>query len=124
MIEKIQWLIEEIYQNKNYKAYEDLEYYLYLFRIQLAKKQSDVDKSEANMNMAKAEYQIQNRKKYNSDRTASSHFKKDNAEKINKLEILQAEAQLLSEYLKAFDRFANYFKSDEIRGMVIAKRTQ
>ena len=121
MIDKIEKLIEKV-RNKDYEAYEDLEYYLMQLSIEVANKKHNVELSRSNMEFKKAEYQIENRDKYNSDRTASSHFKKDNADKINELEIMEAEADLLQAKLKAYERFANFYKSDEIRWLALNKR--
>ena len=123
MIDKIEELIEKV-RLKDYKAYEDLEYYLMQFAIEVADKKHKVELTEANMNFKKAEYQILNRDKYNSDRTASSYFKIDNKEKIQKMETMKAEANLLETKMKAYERFANFYKSDEIRWLAIDKRTK
>ena len=121
MITKIEELIERI-RVWDYEAYCDLEYYLMQFSIEVADKKHKVELSRSNMEFKKAEYQILNREKYNSDRTSSSHFKIDNAEKVNKLEIMEAEVDLLQAKLKAYTRFADFYKSDEIRSLAIAKR--
>lgn len=121
MIETIEKLIEKV-RLKDYEAYEDLEYYLMQFSIIVAEKRYKVELWEANMNFKKAEYQIQNRHKYNSDRTASSHFKIENKEKIQKLETMKAEVNLLEAKMKAYERFANFYKSDEIRELALNKR--
>ena len=121
MIDKIEKLIEKV-RNKDYEAYEDLEYYLMQFSIQVAEKKHKADLAFANMEFKKAEYQIENRDKYNSDRTASSKFKLEFKEKIQQLETMEAEAKLMEAKLKAYERFANFYKSDEIRWLALNKR--
>ena len=121
MIDKIEKLIEKV-RNKDYEAYEDLEYYLMQFSIQVANKKHNVDLAYSNMEFKKAEYQALNRDKHNSDRSCSMQFKLDNRQAINKLETIEAETKLLEAKMKAYERFANFYKSDEIRWLALNKR--
>ena len=41
--------------------------------------------------------------------------KNEDKEKIQKMETMKAEANLLETKMKAYERFANFYKSDEIR---------
>ena len=122
-ITNIENYITELNKSKDYTIYEALEYELHLFEIEVIEKQSKFDIMASNMNREKAKYQVANREKYNSDRTASSHFKVENHERIHKFEIIEAEVKLLTSKLKSYQRMADNYKSYFIRDLAIAKRT-
>lgn len=121
MIEKINKLIEQLRTSKDYALYSDLVYELHYFAIEVANSRKKLDISIANMEFLKAEYQIKNRDKYNSDRTASSYFKKDNYDKLQELEIQIAEVELLETLVNRYDRIQNHIHSWFLADMHNAK---
>ena len=123
-MEEIEKLIKDLRISLDRDKYKDLYYNVYEFAIIVWEKRQRYEISNANMEMKKAQYQVANRDKYNSDRTASSHFKIDNAESINKLEVFKAELSLLETKLKRYDNMLKHFNWDEIRSLALNKRMQ
>lgn len=122
-------MIEEIRQKiisngRTDELYKQFIQSLVDFSINLAEKREKQHLQEANLEFEKSKYFIMNRDNFKSDLACNNSFKILNAQEIHDLEVDNATNKMLQEKLKAYEIYADYLKSEQIKDLAISKHTK
>lgn len=122
-------MIEEIRQKiisngRTDELYKQFIQSLVDFSINLAEKREKQHLQEANLEFEKSKYFIMNRENFKSDLACNNSFKILNAQEIHDLEVDTATNKMLQEKLKAYEIYADYLKSEQIKDLAISKHTK